>query len=302
MPELALFVSKSVTTHAVIAQDAVFSQTITLKNAGDAPWTGWKLVRLETYGPAGKACDRLGVRVKDVAVPATQPGADAVIVIPKMRATKTDPKSGAAQSAPWELRKADGTKMPIMVDPATQAKGGCVWTCVTLNPPAAPDVPDLRHAAYTDKAANKYVEIGYGGQCTAFVYGRIKEKLSIDLTKVTGATFGCNAAGQKWIDQLTGPGKPYQLSPDPKANSIAVWTFLADPNVGHVAFVEAVDAGGVRYNEANATSMGSFASGNGPDSDAWGGGYDGMLKTATPDQMKAHLGAKYVLKGYICVA
>jgi surface antigen len=302
MPDIALFVSKSIPSRAVIAQDAAFTQTITLKNAGDAPWTGWKLVRLDTYGASGKTCDRLGVRVKEVAVPATQPGAEAVVVIPKMRGTKSDAKSGAAQSAPWELRKADGTKVPVMIDPATQAKGGCVWTVVTLNPPQAPSIPNLNHAAYTDKTQNTYVSIGYGGQCTAFVYGRIKEKLNIDLTKVPGASFGCNAAGQKWIDQLTGPGKPYTLSPEPKANSIAVWSFNADPNVGHVAFIESVDAAGATLNEANASSMNSFAASNGPESDFWGGGYDGIPKKKTLEQLKNHLGSKYTLRGFIAVS
>jgi surface antigen len=301
LPQGALFVSKSIATRQVTEEGSPFKQVIKLKNTGTTPWTGCVLARLATYGPNKKATDALGATSDSVPVATTKPGETATIEL-SLKATKSDPKSGAAQSAPWELRRADGTKIPIMVDATTQAKAGCVWTTVTVNPAPSPLTPDLKHAAYVDGAANTYVKIGNGGQCTAFVYGRIKEKLGVALEKLPGSAFGSNNAGQKWIDQLTGPGKPCALSQAPRANSVAVWSLTADPNQGHVAFVEGIAANGdVQYNEANWASWQSFASDNGPDSDTWGGGYDGKLKTATPAAMQTHGGPKYVLKAYILI-
>ena len=78
------------------------------------------------------------------------------------------------KARPWERRQPDGRKVPSLPAPGDVSKGGCVWTVVTLCPAAAPEVPDLKHAAYKDPAQNRYVAIGYGGQCTAFVYGRVR--------------------------------------------------------------------------------------------------------------------------------
>jgi|GEM_PF-2628989 len=300
-PQSALFVSKSIATRTVIPENAPFSQIIELQNIGKEEWKGYTLVRMKTYGTANAATDVLGAATDSVPVPTTKPGKTAVVTL-TLKGVKSNPKSGAAQASPWELRKSDGTKVTIVTSPGNPAKGGAVWTVVTLNPLPGPNLPNLRHPAYVNPAENKYVSIGYGGQCTAFVYARIKEKLNVDLTKVSGATFGSNAAGQKWIDQLTGPGKPYSLSPTPKPHSVAVWCLNADPNQGHIAFVESVDPNGkVSYNEANAISIGSFAASNGPDSDSWGGGYDGKLRTNTAAEMQAHLGPKYALRGYIVI-
>ncbi len=300
-PVGALFVSKSVPTRQVLAEGSAFTQVIQLKNTGTLPWSGWQLARVGTFGPVAKKTDALGASADAVKVPDTAPGAVATVTL-ALKAVKSSARSGAAQAAPWELRKPDGTKVPILTAPGAVSKGGCVWTVVTLCPAAAPEVPDLTHAAYTDPAQNRYVAIGYGGQCTAFVYGRVREKLGIALDKVSGSAFGCNAAGQKWIDQLTGPGKPYVLSQTPVSNSLAVWVLNADPAQGHVAFVESVTGDAITYNEANVDGFGSFASDNGPDSDSWGAGYDGKRKTATAEALRTHLGAKYTLRGYIAVA
>ncbi len=292
----ALFVSKSVATRQVMGENSAFTQTIVLKNLCPDAWTGCTLVRLPTYGLASKTTDALGAPASAV-VPVTAAGAAATISI-SMKAVKSNPKSGAAQAAPWELRRPDGRKITVFTAPGSPAKGGNVWTVISINPVAGNNIPDLRNAAYTDKNVNMYVNIGNGGQCTAFVYARIKEKLNIDLKSVP--TFGSNAAGQKWIDQLTGPGKPYQFGAVPRANAVAVWTLNGDPNNGHVAFVEAVDAAGnIVLNEANGSSYASFAADNGPDSDTWGGGYDGRLKSVPPAQMNGHLGPQQSLKGYI---
>lgn len=295
----ALFVSKTIATRQVMSENAPFKQVIQLKNTGTDAWTGYKLVRLPTYGTAKKQTDLLGATVSTVAVPTTATGAIATIEL-NLKAVKSNPKSGAAQAAPWELQKADGTKVMILTNPTTPAKGGNVWTVITINPMSGVNIPNLSNAAYTDLTGNKYVAIGNGGQCTAFVYGRIKEKLNISLDKVPGAAFGCNAAGQKWIDQLTGPGRPYTFSQAPRANAIAVWTMNTDPNQGHVAFVEGIDgSGNILLNEANGSSYASFAADNGPDSDTWGGGYDGRLKPVPGAAMSAHLGPQQSLRGYI---
>ncbi|HRH93555.1 MAG TPA: CHAP domain-containing protein [Candidatus Peribacteria bacterium] len=295
----ALFVSKSVATRQPVGENTPFTQTVVLKNMCPDAWTGCTMVRLASFGAANKPADLLGAASSSVAVPVTAAGATASINL-SLKGVKSNPKSGAAQAAPWELRRPDGGKITIFTAPGTPAKGGAVWTVVSLNPAAGNNLPDLRNAAYTDPSANLYVQIGNGGQCTAFVYGRIKEKLKIDLRGVP--TFGSNAAGQKWIDQLTGAGKPYQFSAAPRANSIAVWTLNSDPNNGHVAFVEAVDAAGnIQLNEANGSSYASFAADNGPDSDTWGGGYDGRLKSVPAAQMNGHLGPAQSLKGYIYV-
>jgi len=115
----------------------------------------------------------------------------------------------------------------------------------------------------------------YGGQCTAFCWGRAKEKLDIEL----GTEFYGHA--QTWWSQ-----RAYRSGLDPLPNSIAVWSYYVEnatgtlDHVGHVAFVEDVIDDNVKLNEANFRTYS-------PTNGDWGGGYDGSDgENAGPKTMK----------------
>ena len=113
---------------------------------------------------------------------------------------------------------------------------------------------DTSPAAYCGQ--NPFFNSGFGGQCTAFCWGRAKEKLGLSLP------FTGNA--QTWWSTAQGL---YQTGSDAQANSIAVWSYAG---LGHVAFVEEVIGDQVTLNEANIETY---------DGTNWGGGYDGVTKT-----------------------
>jgi len=142
---------------------------------------------------------------------------------------------------------------------------------IYASPETARDMPNLDSPCY--KSDNIFAVGGYGGQCTAFVYGRAKEKLKIDIPFRAGA-------GQWWTE-CPKYGVRGQI---PRADSIAVWVH---GNSGHVAYVERVEGNKVFINEANVETFKGTQ---------WGGGYDGKSKELTTDQMKSHVGT---LVGYI---
>ena len=100
-----------------------------------------------------------------------------------------------------------------------------------------------------------------GKECTAFVHGRVYEKLNIDIPQSGNA--------QDWI---THKGSNQTFTTKPFNNSIAVW---GSGDFGHVAFVEKVENSYVYFNEANIETYSIYNTYNGKPS---GGGYDGCLE------------------------
>jgi uncharacterized repeat protein (TIGR03803 family) len=125
---------------------------------------------------------------------------------------------------------------------------------------------DTSPAAYCGQ--NPFFNSGSGGQCTAFCWGRTKEKLGISLP------FTGNA--QTWWSTAQGL---YQTGSVAEPNSIAVWSYGV---YGHVAFVEEVDGNQVLFNEANWH----------PSNLDWGYGYSGALSPSNVDNP----GPKILLK------
>ncbi len=130
--------------------------------------------------------------------------------------------------------------------------------------------PDTSSYGYVSNE-NIHTRFGYGGQCTAFVWGRVYEKLGISL-------WGYGDAKNWYTDD-------YPKGSEPAKNSIAVWT---SSTTGHVAFVEDVVGDKVIINEANFDAYANTK---------FGGGYDGAPKTLTKEQMKYRSGN--TLLGYV---
>lgn len=113
---------------------------------------------------------------------------------------------------------------------------------------------------------NGYAARGYGGQCTAFVWGRAYEK-------------GFNLPDESWGHAYqwhhTAENWGYQVGKQARANSIAV--LISDSGAGHVCFVEDVTEHGrsARISEANWSTY------NEATDEDWGGGYDGRIKTVS---------------------
>lgn len=87
------------------------------------------------------------------------------------------------------------------------------------------------------------------GQCTWYVFGRVKEKQNITLS--FSETSGRDA--QKWPELLT-PGR-YEKISLPQAGAIAVWMIKSGDtpaqDLGHVAYIEKVEGNTVFFTEAN---------------------------------------------------
>lgn len=138
---------------------------------------------------------------------------------------------------------------------------------------AAGIMPDTQSAAYTGDS-NIFTKYGYKGQCTWFTYGRVLEKLSINLP----SEFYGNA-----VDWWYANAKDniYSYGSEPQANSIIVWGG-GNLGFGHVAFVEKVEGDLVYFNEGNFNIRGA---------------YDGSVKALSKEEIK-NRGNLY-LKGYI---
>lgn len=145
----------------------------------------------------------------------------------------------------------------------------------TIIPAPNPLPPNFNAPPYS-AAINPLVQAGYGGQCTAFAWGRTLE--------VTGKRMDSTRNAKLWWEDTK-----YPKGSVAKPLSIAVWS---SPTYGHVAFVEQVKANGnIVINEAN---WDTFKKTN------YGGGYDGAPKELTPAQIRARGDA--VLLGYIYIA
>lgn len=136
---------------------------------------------------------------------------------------------------------------------------------------------NLNGPAYT--SANPLAKSGYGGQCTAFAWGRVFE--------VTGKKLNTTSNAKNWFNATNLP-----KGSKPKRNSIAVWSGDNINPYGHVAFVEDVDRNGnITINEANFKNY---------KNSTYGGGYDGSPKTLSEDKMNNRKGAGKLV-GYIYV-
>ena len=139
---------------------------------------------------------------------------------------------------------------------------------------------DTSHAAY--KTQNVFYPT-YGGQCTAFAWGRTLDRLGFGLTFDPGSR---NA--KEWWTKVN--NTEVTKSSVPRANSIAVWNGdTVNPN-GHVAFVEAVDGYYVYIDEANILTH------NGTD---YGGGYDGYCKAFNVSDLDNRGSGIGTLLGYL---
>lgn len=139
------------------------------------------------------------------------------------------------------------------------------------------NTPNLSNTGYKSPT-NPLTKAGYGGQCTAFVWGRSYEKMGKSLPFI-------HYAFSFWQENNVNRYFPTGDANSPRSNSIAVWS---DGGTGHVAFVEEVNGDTVYFNEAN---WDTFKDTN------YGGGYDGSLKSSSKAGMKVR--GRFILQGYI---
>ncbi|MDP2824595.1 MAG: carboxypeptidase regulatory-like domain-containing protein [Sulfuritalea sp.] len=137
-------------------------------------------------------------------------------------------------------------------------------------------VPNLSSEGYSK--LNPLVRVGFGGQCTAFAWGRAYE--------ITGKRMDRVGNAKTWWDETK-----YPTGQTPRRGAIAVWqgdTF--NPN-GHVAIVEDVKSNGIIIiNEANIKTYKNTK---------YGGGYDGKPKDLSLTNLKARGKGIGKLRGFI---
>jgi surface antigen len=238
--------------HSVVSAGAAFTKTWRFQNVGSATWNGYRL-----YFKWGDSMSQPSY----VSVASTPPGGYVNISV-NLRAPSSP--TYAAKYQRYELRDSSNR---------VQSVATCV---VTINPHSG---PNLASRSYALGGVNPYVNSGYGGQCTAFAWGRANEK--------QGVTNLPTGNANTWYGSWRG-----SKGSTPKAGAIACWT---NNNVGHVAYVESVSGQNVVINEANYNSYQSDAAIANP---TWGGGYDGATKTLTTSQMTSRFGPG-TLQGYI---
>jgi len=129
---------------------------------------------------------------------------------------------------------------------------------------------------------NPFAKSGYGGQCTSFVWGRVKEKLDINLPFLRSAKY--------WWEDKAKLGYT-NFGTTPRANAIAIWAGDSANPHGHVGFVESVNADNtITFNEANVKTF------NGTN---YGGGYDGKPITMNVTNFESRGKGVGKLLGYI---
>ncbi|OFI07016.1 bacteriocin BCN5 [Clostridium acetireducens DSM 10703] len=133
-------------------------------------------------------------------------------------------------------------------------------------------IPNVQSNAYNTN--NIFTKCGYKGQCTWFTYGRVTEKLGINLP----SEFYGNAV-EWWY--ANAKSNVYSYGSEPKENSIAVWGG-GNLGYGHVGFVEKVEGNTVYLNEGNFNIRKA---------------YDGNIKALSKESMEKR--GNLYLKGYI---
>ena len=239
--------------HSGVRAGTSFIKTWRLRNTGGAAWTNYALVFKSTL-----AHDRL-VGPSSVAVPTTAPGATADISVN----LSTPSPTCAAKDDVWVIKNASGTAIT----------GGTATVVVTASPATGPNLAAPSYGA----VVNPFTASGFGGQDTAFAWGRANE--------VTGSTSLPRGDADTWYATTTLP-KGHTA----KAKSVAVWGASSAFPGGHVAYVEAVGASTVTITEANYDCHATQTT--------WGGGYDGHSKALTTAQLT---GRPLPFLGYIYV-
>lgn len=156
-----------------------------------------------------------------------------------------------------------------------------VYMCATTNTIPSPNTSS---SYYTND--NPYYP-QYGGQCTAFAWGRSLEKLGIKLTFYDG-TQTRYPSGKHWILWNT---NGFTSGTRPKPNSIAVWEGDQSNTHGHVAYIEDVIGDTIYFNEANVFP-------NYINTD-YGGGYTGSLRARKIDEIRDRGNGIGKLIGYL---
>jgi surface antigen len=148
--------------------------------------------------------------------------------------------------------------LTLTLCPISNALGGKLCVIGSTQPA---DLPNLSSLSYSTN--NPYYNSGYGGECTAFAWGRAQEKMGISL-KFNTKDY---PDAKYWWEY--GPVSLLKLTVGQivKDNCIAVWAGDESNTHGHVAYVERVENEIVYFNEANI------------DTYKTGGGYDGCLKS-----------------------
>ncbi|MDQ0359986.1 CHAP domain-containing protein [Breznakia pachnodae] len=108
----------------------------------------------------------------------------------------------------------------------------------TLNTHCVVTSIDLETEHY--QSANPYVKINLRGQCTWYVWGRVREKIGEELPANMGNANEWYSYAQK--------NNLYKTGTTPKANSIIV---LGGGDYGHVAVIESIEDGKVRITQGN---------------------------------------------------
>lgn len=149
----------------------------------------------------------------------------------------------------------------------------------------AAEAPDFTNSCYTS-TLNPYTQSGYGGQCTAFAWGRACEKDNIQLEFNTQSY----PSAKYWYQYQPISALNLTLGATPRPHAIAVWGGDAINPHGHVAYVENVQDGRIYFNEAN---INTYTDTN------YGGGYDGYEKNLPIANFTNRGGAIGTLLGYI---
>ncbi len=131
---------------------------------------------------------------------------------------------------------------------------------------------------------NPLYKSGYGGQCTAYAWGRAYGKMGISIQ----FTQNWDRHGKNWYRLVKSLPRGRQV----QDNSIAVFAGDSSNKNGHVAYVEYVKNGKVYFTEANVSTYSKY-NGN------YGGGYDGYIKSKTISQFENRGKGVGKIVGYI---
>lgn len=155
-----------------------------------------------------------------------------------------------------------------------------VMSLTSLTTFAYGESPDFNKDSYN--SSNIFASIGYYGQCTWYAYGRASE--------VNNKSYPFKWDAAKWY-YFAQSSDEFEVGSEPRANSIAVWSYY---DSGHVAYVEDYDGVNVTISEANnnhAIDYKSYSLSTGINQ------YDG-IKTYTKEGMVTRY-SKGTLLGYI---
>lgn len=239
----------TVPDHMAIDSSASFMKTWRMRNVGTTPWSGFTACFTSGESFSAAPC---------VSVPYTASGATADVSV-LMRTPASPTCAAKSHSAVWNIKNSAGTLVT----------GGKMTVVVTVNPTVGWPLPNLKSSAHSSPT-NPFAAAGYGGQCTAYAWGRMMER--------TGKNLSPRGDAGSWYGDVPAASR----SATPRADSVAVWT---GGGHGHVAYVESVRMDGagttwITFTEANFSTC--YEKGS------WGGGYNGAPQTLSLASFKAH--------------